>query len=114
MISDLEEKKLIVILNSKNIYREKMVKQIEGRPSKITIDVLAKIADLLEENRKNKKHTLKELFEMTSENQMDPTTIRNWLRNNMPLLQDKKKSIGELTKEDIIYMWDEYQRRKMS
>jgi hypothetical protein len=112
IISELEEKKLIVILNSKDIYREKIQKQIEGRPSKITIEILLKFADLLEENEKEKKHTLKELLEMAAENQMDPTTIRNWLRNNMPLLKEKKKSIAELTKDDILYMWNEYQKEK--
>jgi hypothetical protein len=112
MISEIVEKKLINILNLKDVYRERKIKQFEGRPSKITIDILLKFANYLEENRIDKKHTLKELFENAAENQMDPTTIRNWLRNNMPLLQEKKKSIAELTKDDILYMWNEYQKEK--
>ena len=112
MISEIVEKKLINILNLKKDYRERMIKQFEGRPSKITIEILMKIANYIEENRINKKHTLKDLFEISAENKMDPTTIRNWLRNNMPLLQKKKKSIAELKKEDILYMWNEYQKEK--
>ncbi len=112
MLSELDEKKLVFSPNLYHLLKRKKIRQFEGRPTKINQIILLKFADLLEENRKEKKHTLKELLEMASENNMEPTTIRNWLRSYMPLLEKPKKSILELTKADMLFMWNEYQKGK--
>jgi hypothetical protein len=110
LLKELEEKKLIFVPNFSNFFKRTKIKQIEGRPSKITIDILLEFADYLEENRKDKKHNLNELLKMAAENKMESTTIRNWLRNYMTLLNEPKKSILELNKDDILFMWTEYQK----
>ena len=86
--------------------------KLKGRPTKISQEILIKFADMLDKNRANKKYTLEQLLKMAAGEKMDPTTIRNWLRNRMPLLQKSKNSIEELTKENILSMWKESQKAK--
>jgi hypothetical protein len=112
MLTELEEKKIIYVQNYSNFYTGIKIKQVKGRPSKISIDVLLTFADLLEENRKDKKHTLYDLLEIAAEDKMHPTAIRNWIRDYRPFLHGPKKTIKELTKDDIIIMWKESQKIK--
>ncbi len=106
------ESQFFNLSNLDSFYHKRKLKQFGGRPSKVTLEILMKFAGHLEENRKEKNHTLKEMLEITAENKMEPTTIRNWLRNYMPLLENPKNSIQDLTKDDILFMWQEYEKGK--
>ncbi len=112
MIKKLIEKDLVILPNFSSFFTGKMISKNIGRPSIITFNILLKFADLLEENRNDKKHTLIELCEMAAENKMGPTTIRNWLRNRLPHLHEPGKTIEELTKNNIIFLWNDYQKEK--
>ncbi len=102
----------LAIQGISDLTKFKWTKRPEGRPSVVTWDILMKFAEILEENRKEKKYTLNKMLEMATEGKIDPTTLRNWVRNHMPLLPEKRNSINELTIEDFKYMWNEYQKVK--
>jgi len=84
----------------------------KGRPAKVTFEILANFADMLAERNRNKKSTLETLLKKAIDGKMDWTAPRNWLRSHMTLLKSHKKSIEELTKDDIIFMWKKYQKLK--
>ncbi len=109
-ISELIELKMFLVPTGFELKRIKGIQKSIGRPSIITSEILLKFARILEENRKEKKYTLKKMLEMAGENTLKPTTLRNWLRNYMSILPEKRKSIRDLTKDDIYHMWKKSQK----
>ena len=108
--SEIEsENRYLKLSNLDLFYKGKRKVKPEGRPAKITFEILMKYASLATENRINKKYIQEELYKMAVEDKMHWSTLRNWLRNNKPLLQKPSISIKELTKEDIIYMHEKSQ-----
>ena len=95
------------------LLKEKKQIKFEGRPSKVTFEIILKFADLLEENRSNKKCTMRNLMETAVQKKMDWTTLRNWLRNYKPKLKNPPKSNRDLTKDNMLFMWEVSQKDKM-
>jgi hypothetical protein len=113
MMVELRMKGYINSPNIESFLFNREEKRIKGKPAKINQDILLKFADLLEENRNNKKkNTLEKMMCMASDDKLEWTAIRNWLRNHMPLLQKTGMSIKDLTKDEILVMWNDYQYHK--
>ncbi len=97
----------LIIQNFKE--KKKEIKK-RGRPSVLTWEMVEFFSQKMEEARKRGKgkFRLSDIWNLFKKkySDVDSTTLRNFLRNYMPLLEEKRKSIKELTKEDIRKLWN--------